>query len=1288
MTKRQFLFFILFSLVFQLCYSQKSTVISKQLNWRYERTQLKEGTRPISIITSDEASLTNQALPIIFLQQPINGKENIVATLVNVKTQIVDATLLDPQVQMQLTSAFSIKTTTAILNKKAIATFGIIGLRINDNKEIEALSSFNLEITSTTALNKTIGSTQFKSSSILSQGDIHKLAIANTGFYKIDYTFIKNLGYDMASLDPRKIHIYSKGGGMLPRANSTYREDDLPENEIYVNGENDGHFDAADYVVFYGTAQTVWRNASGKYTHISNYYDETTYYFLRVDANPGLRVAFKADPTGLPNKSVTSGDAYFVHELNKVNDYQSGAELLGESFGKNTTQNFSFNIPDLDITQDVQFRSIEVAHSVASNTYFSISNNGFPIITRLCNSIEESFDKPYYSENDTKEANFKVNSGNFNITYTFNKNGNNDARGWLDFFEIVARKNLSLTGGQQSFRDIKSVGVGNIVKFIVNTAQNPNIWDVTNPIHPSQVHTNFTGSSSEFIGAADSLREYAAFIDAPNNFFIPVSKGKVTNQNLHATPFFDLLIVAYPDFLSEANRLANHRRTHDGLRVFVTTPQQIYNEFSGGAQDITAIREFLRMMYNKANSPADEPKYLLLFGDASFNYKEDRVFVEADNRYYNNTNYVPTFESDNYYDTDSYASDDYFGLLDDDEGLWLPGSFEAMDIGIGRLPVGTLEQASQMVDKILRYESPEALGDWRNSLMFIADDQDYNSHLKESEIVSNIVSNDHKEFNINKIYIDAYKQISLGSGYSFPDATDAVNRGMQKGNLIFNYTGHGSSIQLAHESLLTASRDIVNWKNKYQMPLFFTATCEFTEFDHIAKVSAGEDVILNPNGGGIALLTTTRVAYSNVNSDLNINFNSKNACEKSALGGSCIGDIMKLTKNKNGVNSNPSAKHFILLGDPSMRLAVPKYIVNTSKINGHAISIAYDTLRALQKVTIEGYVSNLTGDTLTQFNGEVSVTLYDKPASYVTLANDADSYKQSFSMQKNFIFKGISAVVNGKFKIDLVIPKDIAYNFGQGKISYYAYDKINNVDGSGSYAGIIIGGSDNTAGSDNVGPQILLFINDTTFMDGGSTHQNPLLYAKIFDENGINTSGVSIGHEMTAILDGNTSQPSILNDFYQGTLNNFQNGTISFPYYNLSLGNHAIDVKVWDIYNNSGTARINFIVVDKQALNISKLMSYPNPYLPERGDAIFSFEHNKAGESLNVTIDVTDSYGQKVISLNMAESNGSARFDELRWNGENEHGGSMASGVYFFKATVKDKYGNTVSQTSKLVILR
>ena len=249
-------------------------------------------------------------------------------------------------------------------------------------------------------------------------------------------------------------------------------------------------------------------------------------------------------------------------------------------------------------------------------------------------------------------------------------------------------------------------------------------------------------------------------------------------------------------------------------------------------------------------------------------------------------------------------------------------------------------------------------------------------------------------------------------------------------------------------------------------------------------------------------------------------------------------------------------------------------------------------------------------------------------------------------------------------------------------------NKINNVDGSGSYAGIIIGGSDNTAGSNNVGPQILLFINDTTFMDGGSTHQNPLLYAKIFDENGINTSGVSIGHEMTAILDGNTSQPRILNDFYKGTLNNFQNGTISFPYYNLSLGNHAIDVKVWDIYNNSGTARINFIVVDKQALNISKLMSYPNPYLPERGDAIFSFEHNKAGESLNVTIDVTDSYGQKVISLNMAESNGSARFDELRWNGENEHGGSMASGVYFFKATVKDKYGNTVSQTSKLVILR
>ncbi len=1287
MIKRVFLLFIV-GVFFVTCSSAQTEIISKSISWRYETLQLKESAPPTPLITSDDITLNNALAPEILIEYPMNGASEVGVELKNIKFVMAEATLIAPSIQLSLSREFSYKIHYSTLNKKLIATIAINGLRRNEKNETEAIANFDLSITPIAALNKTIGSTSFLSNSILADGIIYRIAIKSTGLYKLDYNFLKDQGYDMNSINPKNIHIYGKGGGMLPRANNAFRYDDSPENAIYINGEGDSKFDPQDYIVFYGKSQTIWNYNNGKFNHKSNYYDETTYYYLKIDNTLGKRIMLATDPTGVPNLTVSTGDEYYLHELNKVNDYQSGAELLGESFNKNNTQDFNFTIANLVKTDTIYYRSSEMAHSVGAYTYFNISNNGNRFASRACNDIIESFDAAYYSTVSPVENYFTSTSDNFQIRYAFDKNNNNEARGWLDFFEVVARRYLIQSGGQMAFRDGRSTGPNNISLFNLTTPQQSTVWDVTDCVNIRKLNTSYNNSITSFKIATDTFHEFESFTDASNNFFIPEKGVKMENQNLHASAFADLIIVTHPAFLTQANRLADHRRQHDGLKVIVTTPQMIYNEFSSGAQDITAIREFLRMLYNKATVPADEPKYLLLFGDASFNYKESKVFVEADNRFYDNTNFVPTFESDNFYDIDSYASDDYFGLLDDNEGLWLPQDFEALDIGIGRLPVGTAIQAEQMVDKILRYESPEALGDWRNSLMFIGDDQEHNVHMHYAEEVANTAANASSVFNIDKIYLDAYKQISLGSGYSYPDATDAVNRGIQRGTLVFNYTGHGSSTQLAHESLITANRDILNWKNKYQLPVFVTATCEFTEFDHIAKVSAGEDVILNPYGGGIALLTTTRVAYGPINQDLNLNFSTNNAFDKTAEGGNRLGDIMKLTKNKKSINKSPSSKHFILLGDPSMRLAIPKYNVVTTKINNKDVSADNDTLRALQKVSIEGYVGDFQNKILSGFNGEVSVTVFDKPGSYTTLANDDDSYKETFTMQKNFVFKGIAAVKAGYFKIDMVIPKDIAYNFGLGKISYYAYDKLNNTDGAGSYSKIVVGGSDKNAVSDSKGPEVKLFINDTSFMNGGSTHQNPVLIAKLFDQNGINTSGVSIGHEMTATLDLDLAHPKILNDFFEGTLNDFQRGSINFPYYNLALGNHSITVKVWDIYNNSGTASIDFIVIDKKDLKIDKLMSYPNPFISGHGNTIFSFEHNKAGESLDVTIDIFTVTGEKIMTLNIPQSNGSTRFDELEWNGENDLGAPLPGGTYIFRATVKDKEGNAQQKSSKLVIVR
>jgi hypothetical protein len=635
-------------------------------------------------------------------------------------------------------------------------------------------------------------------------------------------------------------------------------------------------------------------------------------------------------------------------------------------------------------------------------------------------------------------------------------------------------------------------------------------------------------------------------------------------------------------------------------------------------------------LYNNATS-SNSLKYLLLLGDASYDYKS-RILA--------NTNFIPTFQSvESLHPVFSFATDDYFGQLDGSEGA---GAAGAVDIGIGRIPVSTVEQAEAHINKIASYteKSAEAMQDWRNIICFVADDQDNNSHMHQADGMARLIDSTNQQFNVDKIYFDSYQQVSTPGGQRYPDVTTAINQRVEKGTLIMNYTGHGGELGWAHERVLELS-DINGWQNIKNLPLFITATCEFSRYDDPERVSAGERVFLNPVGGSIAMFTTSRLTYGGSNLTLNKSF-LKWAMLRQDNKYMPLGDIVRLAKSESGTDIN--GKKFIFLGDPALELAHPSNMINTLTINGNPSRTTADTLKALSSATITGEITDPVGNRLTDFNGTVYPVVFDKASSVATKGNDHDSYVEEFKLQKNIVYKGQTEVKNGLFSFSFIVPKDIEYRYGEGKISYYAQNGL--TDASGFYKNIVIGGIDENNTADSVVPEIKLYINNENFVNGGLTGENPVLYARLFDESGINTVGNGIGHDLLAVLDDNTRDPRILNDFYKADFGTYTSGVISYPMIGLSNGPHSVKLTVWDVYNNSASQTINFVVENGETLAISNLMNYPNPFSISTN---FVFEHNQAADNLNATISIYNLTGQLVKTISKKIDFNGYRIDPLPW---------------------------------------
>jgi hypothetical protein len=736
-----------------------------------------------------------------------------------------------------------------------------------------------------------------------------------------------------------------------------------------------------------------------------------------------------------------------------------------------------------------------------------------------------------------------------------------------------------------------------------------------------------------------------------------------------------MLIITSDDLMSASNDLAAYHSQTDHLTVKVVPLNQIYNEFGSGRQDISAIRDFVRMLYEKAgNDSAKVPQYLLLMGDGSFDPK---------NRVADNNNQMPTYESrESGNILSSYVTDDFFGCLDPTEGGDMNNP-ELVDIAIGRIPAADNQEAQGIVDKIKLYKSTSSLASWRNVISFVGDEpwEGVNDFQDEADHLGEIVRTTFPAYNVDKIICDAYQRVSTPGGGRYPDVNSAIINRINSGTLIMSYTGHGGINNWANARIFNLS-DIQTLQNKEKLPLFVTATCDFSRFDDPTKKTAGEFLMTNSKGGAIALVTTVRPVYQQPNTVLQ---NSIFPLFFSPYHGRkpTIGEVMALTKNAVLGSFTANTREFVLLGDPAVTLDYPQYNVVTTSVDNVPVSQPHDTLKALKYVTISGEVRDANGARLSSFNGTCYPLVFDKLTTFSTLRNDPTYPYRTFNTYKNSLFKGQCSVTNGAFTFSFIVPKDINYAVGYGRISYYASN--GNTDANGYQNDIVIGGSSDTLLSDKDGPKIKLYMNDEKFVYGGITDPNPKLLAELWDTSGINTTGNGLGHDLTAVLDANSKTPIVLNDYYQSALNNFRRGSVTYPFSSLPEGAHTLKIKAWDILNNSAEDNTEFVVAASAKLALKHVFNYPNPFTTRTQ---FMFEHNRPGQELKIQVQIYSVSGKLIKTIQEDIVATGYRVDDIRWDGLDDYGDKIGKGVYVYKVHVKDQQGSTADQFQKLVVLR
>ncbi len=1219
-------------------YGQDITRFDVHLNWFNKTINLDQNELSIATFDGGKIIYGQPHYSSFHKNFDVTGNGTISFELSNIKTETIKS--ID-QTDL-IGSSFKVEGKVYQQRSSFKGTIAVFPYR-KTNGKLERLISCTVEATLSPLTKTTLRGPERTYTSVLSEGNIYKIRVKESGIYQLTYDQLVELGLDVNNIDARNVAVYANYGGINPEQISQQNPDDLVELSSVFLGESDGKVDKGDKLYFYLQGASRWISNGTEFNYEKNIYDNYNYAFIKIKGSPAKRI--KKEESSTPADIASYYDDYQIYEEDLVNllGYNGGTEGSGKKWygpklsDKGILQlgsHFDFsNLLDGQINFETSFISRSSGSSkstlmVGTETYTS-SYSSVKIFSALSLFGREKVvsDQISITENAPIQLSYSAPAG---------------GEGWLDYFKVTSKKNTDLYKGQVHLRNIldkQNTNFGYSIPQISNK-QFWNVTDITNTyaINPLNNVVSYTTN-----GQNNTL---IAFDE--NSLMTPELLGKVENQNVHALTDFDMMIVYYKDFEEAVDKLIDHRTTFSGLNVGKIEVSKLYPEFSSGRLDPSAIRDFAKMLLDR-NS---DFKYMLLFGDGTYDQRGLLAHLP-------NHQFIPVYETDESINPiRAFPTDDYYALLSDNEGIGLDG---ALDIAVGRLPVTTLSEANGVVNKIIEYDtSKDRFGDWKLRSTFVADDEDTNTHLNQSNHIANEVNRDFPMINDQKIFIDAYRQETTPGGQRYPEVEDNINRNIDQGNLTFCYLGHGGPKGWAQERILKVP-DIQKWDNMNNQTLIVTATCSFTGYDDPEIKSAGEYVILNPKGGAVGLFTTVRAVYANDNARLTGEV-FKNLYTKDENGlPITFGDAIVKAKNANSQDtSGENSRKFSLIGDPSQRIALPRYDIVIDLINGIKVEEFTDTIGALETVKISGMVVNQTGNIVDDFNGILYPTVFDKRSIIETLENDPESDKTKISVLKNIIFKGAASVNNGVFEFSFIVPKDINYEIGKGKISLYATDHYA-IDAAGYYNDIIIGESDNIV-SDDQGPNIELYINDDTFEDGDIVSPNPNLLAYLTDDFGINVTGSGIGHDLTAELKGPEDKRYILNGFYQATIDDYTSGKVYFPMEGLPEGTYSLTLKAWDINNNSSEKTITFTIQSKSS--IFNLKAYPNPF-----DQNFNvaFSHDLGSINAQTTIELFDTNG-RLIGRNK-------RFGTLRGGTENitfdlesvSFGSNLVEGLYIYK---------------------
>ena len=1087
--------------------------------------------------------------------------------------------------------------------------------------------------------------------SVLADGHWVKIRVSESGVCRMSFSELRSAG-----LEPSQVRVFGYGGAQKEQDFSKPNIDDLPQVPVYV-GE--------DYILFYVQGPISWTYNGSRFAHTRNTYSDFGYYLLSDDAGAMLPFPEAEAVSGSPT-DVTYYSYYQVQDEDSVNLIDrtgvsgGGRTFYGEQFAAGQTRTFTFSTPYANGDNSSVY--IDMAANAATTSTVKAKLNNTSSKSIYISSIPDHYT---FGVAGTISMNGASEEQNQRVTMQF-VNSNASALAWLNYIEITTPSELVMTGSYMGIRSLVNRNTTNPVRFLLrNTTASTQIWDVTDLAAIQRMPTTMVDDQLAWVGTqADGVHEYIAVNTDGTKFVQAEVVGEVKNQNLHALSNIDYIIICPEGYEDVSEDLAKAHEAKQAITYAIVTDQQVYNEFSSGTPDATAYRWLMKMLYDRAkNGIGQQPRWLLLMGHGTF---DNRKLLRN-----SGTSLLLTYQSKNSVnEIKAYATDDYFAYLDDNEGTI--DTQGRMDIGVGRLPVESLDEARTTVDKLIQYIRNEQTGKWKNQLVYLADDGENGTHTETAEKSAELVRIKNPDFIVHKIFLDAYPQEVNASGESYPLAKNRVLNLLKNGVLFFNYSGHGGYNAITNESILNL-KDIAGMTNKNQAFWLF-ATCNFAQCD-AGKRSAAETAVLNPKGGAIGILAATRTVYASQNTNLN-----RSVCD-TLFGHSdvfhydmTLGEAISIGKNLLGSDENKLA--YVLLGDPCMRLNYPTdYHVETLT--------EMDTLNALSVQHVEGRIIDEDLNTVSDFNGKVDITIYDKMQSIPTRDNDnvgGDPRVIAYNDYPNTIFSGATDVKDGLFNYTFMVPKDIRYNFDNGRIVYYAVtaDSLETAEAVGHFEQFIIGGTGSTVAIDTIGPEMEIYLNSPAFRNGDKTYATPRFFANLYDKNGINTAGAGIGHDLMLIIDDDPKMIYSLNEYFTAANNSYQAGQVSYLMEELANGPHSLTFRAWDLLNNSTTKSLNFIVEAGLDPSIYNVTTYPNP-VQQSGVVHLIVNYDQPDELIETEIYLYNTAGQMVYSHK--QDNPDAVSINLPSLGLN-------TGVYIYSVKIKSASSKYSTTSGKIIVTK